>query len=388
MPVRDFTIGVASADIDDLRARLTATRWPAGTRSDWAEGTEPGYLRRLVETWARDFDWNAEQAALNRLRQIEFTAAEGTVIHAIHARGAGARPLPLIMTHGWPSSLIEWRHVVGPLTDPAAHGGHPGDAFDVVAPCLPGFGFSARRPGTPHTIEDTARLWAELMRELGYRRFAAQGCDWGAQVTAHLGRLFPDRVAAIHLGVLPVAPAADEPPTAFDRRTARWRAAEYGYAAIQGTKPQSLAYALADSPTGLAAWIAEKWRSWSDCAGEPESAIAVSDLLATVSLFWFTHSIGTASRIYAANPPELLTIAAGLRVIPPAGFCFQRSRDDDDPRSFLAVPRPGAPPRARAERVFDVHRWTELDHGGHFPALEVPQTFVEELRAFFRPFRS
>jgi pimeloyl-ACP methyl ester carboxylesterase len=390
MPDRKFVLNVDSSEVEALHRRIDSTRWPSGAREDWREGTDYGYLQELLHLWRDEFSWQAQAAALNKVDQVLVDVPGGISLHVLHQRGVGPAPMPLILTHGWPSSFVEWRHVIGPLSDPGAHGGDPADAFHVIAPSLPGFGYST--PGDQHhTVQDTARVWVDLMDRFGYRRFAAHGTDWGSLVTAHLGALFPERLIGIHMGALHLSPAADsgepDPTNGFDQRTALWRGAEYGYAAIQATKPQSLAFGLADSPAGLAAWIAEKWRTWTDCGGDPSSAIDVTDLLTTISLYWYTRTIGTASRIYAVNGPTSLTLPHDHPVRPPAGFLFQKSLGKDDPRGFLDVQRPGAPPRSRAEGVFDVRRWTVLERGGHFPALETPIEFVDEIRSFFRSLR-
>ena len=312
--------------------------------------------------------------------------------------------MPLLLTHGWPSSFVEWRKVIGPLTDPAAHGGDPADAFDVVVPSLPGYGYSdqPRRSGmSPRTIADR---FAGLMSELGYERFAAHGCDWGAYVTALLGHRVPERLAGIHMGMVTLqAPpgegeglgsgaggAVTDADLAFAERLKRWQAQEQAYFSLQSTKPQTLAYGLVDSPVGLASWIAEKWRAWSDCRGVPEQAIDRDDLLANIAVYWFTGTINSASRLYYESRVDRVRLRPGERIEVPAGFLLEAPFDpaDDPERAFLGIPRIGAPPRAGVERTFDLRRWTETPVGGHFPALEIPEVFVDELRAFFRPLRA
>jgi pimeloyl-ACP methyl ester carboxylesterase len=386
-----FRITIPQRDLDDLHDRIDATRWPAVVDAGWSEGTPPEYLADLLHTWRHDFDWRAQEAALNELDQIR-VEIDGIQVHALVREGRGPAPLPLVISHGWPSTFAEWRWVVNALADPGAHGGDPRDAFHVVAPSLPGYGFSTA-PATPGMApRRIASIWAELMSVLGHRRFAAHGCDWGSYVTALLGLDHPERVVGAHMGLVSLSSpdgADDRSPddVAHSRRARRWRDEEFGYHAIQGSKPASLAYGLNDSPAGLAAWIAEKWRSWSDCAGVPEQAISRDDLLTCVSIYWFTNSIGTASRLYRESRLAPVRLAPGQRVEVPCGFLLEPPGEDGSPRSFLDALRIGAPPRERVEHAFDVHRWTVVEQGGHFPALEIPELFVEELRAFFRPLR-
>ena len=386
-----FTIAIPDADLDDLHRRIDATRWPVTVDAGWTEGTPPDYLASLLSSWRHDFDWRRHEAALNSLGQIR-TSVDGTAVHAVHRQGRGPDPLPLILSHGWPSTFVEWRHVIDQLADPAAHGGDPNDAFHVVAPSLPGYGFSETAPTPGMTPRRMAAVFANLMTELGYDRFGAHGCDWGSYVTALLALDHPDRVVGAHMGMVslssPDLPDDSGDESAYRDRVRRWRSEEQGYVALQSTKPSSLAYGLNDSPAGLAAWIAEKWRAWSDCAGDPDSAIARDDLLTTMSIYWFTGTIGTASRLYRESARSPVRLDPGQRVEVPCGFLLEQPGDPADERSFLDVPRIGAPPRARAERAFDVQRWTVVERGGHFPALEIPDTFVAEVRDFFRPLRT
>jgi len=386
-----FRIDVPDAELDDLRRRLDATRWPRLVEAGWSEGTDRAYLGSLLDSWRDEFDWRAQEASLNDLPQFR-VPLDGVVVHAVHRRGRGPSPLPLILSHGWPSTFAEWRWVIDALADPGAHGGDPADAFDVVAPSLPGYGFSDAPSVPGMTPRKIATLWVQLMRALGYERFAAHGCDWGAHVTALLALDHPDAVVGAHLGMVSLVGgdrSAERPPDelAYAARSKHWRQEEQGYVALQGTKPASLAYGLNDSPAGLAAWIAEKWRAWSDCGGEPETAIARDELLTAISIYWFTNTIGTASRLYREARLAPVRLAPGERVEVPCGFLLESPGELGSPRTFLDAPRIGAPPRARAERAFNVQRWTVVEHGGHFPALEIPDVFVDEVRAFFRPLR-
>jgi pimeloyl-ACP methyl ester carboxylesterase len=386
--VTEFRIDIPAVELDDLHRRLDATRWPRQVAAGWSEGTPAEYLRSLVDTWRHDFEWRAQEAALNALGQVRIEV-DGIALHAVHTCGVGPAPLPLIMFHGWPSSFAEWRHVIGPLTDPAAYGGDPADAFDVIAPSLPGYAFSHTSATPGMTPRRMAELFAGLMTELGYDRYAVHGCDWGSYVAGLSALDHSDRVIGAHMGMVSLSKAGDRADRGTDdevygRRRRGWRAEEHGYIAIQSTKPATLAYGLNDSPAGLAAWIAEKWRAWSDCGGDLDSAIARDDLLTTIALYWFTDSIGTASRLYRESRLAPVVLAADERVDVPCGFLLENG---DDSRAFLSVPRVGPPPRDRVEQSFDVRRWTVVERGGHFPALEIPDVFVDEVRAFFRPLR-
>jgi pimeloyl-ACP methyl ester carboxylesterase len=384
--VEPFRIAIPDGDIDDLRARLARTRWPDQLDDvGWSYGTDRSYVQALTRYWADEFDWRAQEAALNAMPQFRATV-DGLGIHFVHRHGVGPDPLPLVLTHGWPSTFYEWHKVIGPLSDPAAYGGDPADAFHVVVPSLPGYGFSdiPRRPGmAPRRI---AALWVALMGQLGYEEFAAHGCDWGANVTAVLGLDHPEHLVGIHVGGwLSLQAPGPRPDTEEERtyaaRFARWCEEEIGYGAIQGTKPQTLAYGLYDSPAGLAAWIVEKWRRWTDCDGDIERVFSRDELLTTVAIYWFTGTINSANRLYYESRRQPVALAEGERVRPPAGFLFERYVEQ-------AEPSRSAPPRRRAEEVFDVRRWTIAERGAHFPALETPELFVDEVRAFFRELRS
>ena len=390
MAVTPFRIAVADADLDELRAAIARTRWPDQIDdARWDYGTELGYLQELVEYWAGGFDWRAQEASLNAVpqfrAQVDAPGFEQFGVHCVHQRGVGPDPLPLVLTHGWPSTHYEYHDVVGPLADPAAHGGDPADAFHVVVPSLPGYGFSdvpRRRGMTPRVI---AALWVALMRELGYERFAAAGCDWGAYVTALLGLDHPEALTGIHMGMLNFRAAGPRDTSTdaaeYTAKAAAWRAEEIGYSMIQGTKPQSLAYGLTDSPAGLAGWIVEKWRRWSDCDGDVERLFTRDELLTTIAIYWFTGTINSANRLYYESRHHPVRLAEGERVLPPAGFLLERRVDG--PNGNV-----GPPPRARADAVYDVRRWTVADRGLHFPAMEHPELYVEELRALFRPLRA
>lgn len=382
--MRPFRIEVDDETLDDLRRRLAQTRWPdqvAG--AGWDYGTDLAYLRELVDYWLGGFDWRAQERALNMLPQFRATV-DGLDLHFVHARGRGPEPLPLVVSHGWPSSFAELAEILGPLTDPARHGGDPRDSFDVVVPSLPGFGFSERPLRRGFVRVD--RLWRTLMTEvLGYPRFVAHGTDVGARVTSALGRFQGDVVAAIHLGSVDLDGPEPHPPDAelsgaerdYLRRVERWDRDEGGYAALQATYPQTAAYGLNDSPAGLAAWIVEKFRAWSDCGGDVESRFSKDTLLTNITIYWVTQTINSSMRRYfeVRHDPDRRPLRPGERIATPTGVAmFPGERD-------LLVPREWA------ERSYNLQRWTEMPAGGHFPALEEPELLVEDLRAFFRPFR-
>jgi len=380
-PLEPFTSRTDPAAVADLRARLRATRWPDVPQdAGWSAGVDVDYLRDLTRTWAEDYDWPAHEAALNALPRYRAEVG-GLGIHLVHARAvAPVGPvLPLVLTHGWPDSFWRYTEVVDLLTDPGAHGADPADAFDVVVPDLPGFGYSDRPAAALDSIA-VAGLWAELMTRLGYDRFGAAGGDIGSHVTRYLALDHPDRVVAVHRtdAGMPgpwVDPAVLTPEEQdWLREVAAWVAAEGAYALVHRTKPQSVAVGFTDSPAGLAGWVVEKLRAWSGGGGDPEGALTREQILTNLSIYWFTGTIGSSMRMYRANaaiPPEQLT----RRVAVPSGF------------SLFAgdVVRP---PRAWLERGAHTVRVTEPPRGGHFAPLEQPEAYARELREFFRPFRS
>lgn len=382
MEIRPFTIDVPHAILDDLRARLAHTRWPdevSGT--GWEYGTNRAYMAELLDYWRMSFDWRRHERAINAFAHFRATV-DGIGIHFIHERGRGPAPLPLIITHGWPGSFIEMLKIIPLLADPEAHGGDPADAFDVVAPSLPGYGFSDRLPQRDtRPSQAIAALWARLMSDgLGYRRFGAHGGDIGSGVTTRLGLRFPDQLVGIHVtAVTPPylgseAPALSPAEQAYRAVVDRWDEEEGAYSHIQGTKPQTLAYGLNDSPAGLAAWIVEKFRAWSDCGGEVERRFSKDELLANVTLYWVTQTINSSIRLYYDSRHHPAPLAPGERVTVPTGVALTTE----------AVARA---PREWAERTYNVRRWTELPRGGHFTALEEPELLAQDIRAFFRPLR-
>jgi microsomal epoxide hydrolase len=346
----------------------------------WAYGTDVAYLRELLAYWRTGFDWRAQEAELNRWPQFK-VPLHGIELHFLHVEGKGPAPLPLLLSHGWPGSVFEFLDILPRLTDPARFGGDPADAFTVVAPSLPGYGLSFA-PGQPRLgIEQIADCLAALMGEvLGYPRFAAQGGDWGAFVTSRLGAVHADKLVGIHLNLLTMRRdpkmLADPTPEEriYQRELETWLKEETGYQWIQGTRPQTLAFALTDSPAGLAAWIVEKFRAWSDCGGDVESVFTKDQLLADISLYWFTGAIGSSFWPYYAR-------MHGPWPIPDGGV--------HAPMGYAAFPREILrPPRSLAERMYsDIRRWTEMKKGGHFAAMEQPEALAREIVEFFRPLR-
>lgn len=380
MAARSYTIHVPDAVLADLRERLARARWPDEVPGGgWRYGTDLTYLRELVAYWRDRYDWRRHEATLNAFRNFT-VPLDGIELHFIHQPGVGPAPLPLLLSHGWPGSVWEFHALIPFLTDPARFGGNPADAFTVVAPSLPGYGFSFR-PGQPRFgAVEIANTFARLMTEvLGYDRFAAQGGDWGAFITARLAAEYPALLLGIHLNLLPLRREPDrlEQTTAEERRYAEelrgWLREETGYQWIQGTRPQTLAYALTDSPVGLAAWILEKFHAWSDCGGEVERVFSKDELLTNITIYWATGAIGSSFWPYYARLHEGWPLPEARIEVPTAYAAF--------PREILR------PPRSVAERAFTIQRWTAMPAGGHFAALEQPAALAEDIRAFFRPLR-
>jgi epoxide hydrolase len=380
--VARFTIHVADADLADLKARLARARFPDEIPgSDWTYGTSRAYLESLVRYWRDTFDWRAQERALNRFEQYT-TTIDGLTIHFIHRRSKEANALPLLITHGWPGSFVEFTKVIEPLTDPVSHGGRPGDAFDVVAPSLPGFGFSdkPREPGFDPTR--MAAIEAKLMARLGYTRYGVQGGDWGSVIGTRVALNDAPHVAGLHLNMCRVAPPPGGNPSEgltaaeLDRvkRADAWQNEETGYQRIQGTKPQTLGYALNDSPVGLAAWIVEKFRSWCDCNGNPETIFTKDELLTNITLYWLTQTATSSARIYYENA-HAAPVPASRRIDAPTACA-------DFPKEVIWSPRKWM------EARYNITRWTAMPRGGHFAAFEQPELFVDDVRAFFRDLRS
>ncbi|MCW5624767.1 MAG: epoxide hydrolase [Burkholderiales bacterium] len=376
-----FQLNFPEAQLVDLRERLARTRFPDPTPGEpWAYGTDVGYLRELVTYWHDHFDWRAQEAKLNAFAQFK-VAVHGIDVHYLHVQGKGPNPQPLLLSHGWPGSVFEFVDIIPRLTDPARFGGDPADAFTVVAPSLPGFGLSFAPGQKRFKTEEMADCFADLMTDvLGYRTFAAQGGDVGSFITARLGHSHPEKLIGIHLNLLPVRrdPKALENPSDDERRFIdqlnHWIKEEMGYQWIQGTKPQTLAFGLTDSPAGLAAWIVEKFRKWSDCNGDVESVFTKDELLADITLYWLTATIGSSFWFYYAR-------MHGGWPIPDKGVAV--------PTGYVQFPSEIlTPPRSVAERMFtNIQRWTVMPHGGHFAALEQPEALAKEITEFFRPLR-
>ncbi|RCV52952.1 epoxide hydrolase family protein [Marinitenerispora sediminis] len=379
--IRPFRFHAGDHDLRDLRDRLARTRWPDEVPGiGWAHGAPLGYLKDLAEYWRTGYDWRAQEAHLNSFPQFT-TEIDGQNVHFLHVRSPEPDALPLVLTHGWPSSVVEYLDVVGPLTDPRAHGGDPGHAFHLVVPSLPGYGPSGPTRELGWGSRRIARAWAELMRRLGYSRYGAQGSDWGTWISRELGLLEPDRVVGVHTNGMITFPVgapgemdglseADQERLAFGEYYMREL---YGYKKIQSDRPQSLAYALADSPVGHLAWIAGVFKEWTDCADSPEEAVDRDRLLTNVMLYWLTNTAGSAARSFVETPDtaeeaELATDVPRSDV--PTGVAVF-------PRGILR------PIRRFAERDTNIVHWTEFDRGGTFAALEEPDLFVQDVRAFF-----
>ena len=372
-----FRVHFPDSMLEDLRERLSKVRWPDEPPLEpWSTGTSVAYLKQLVAYWREQFDWRAQEAALNTFQHYK-VALGGIELHYIHEQGRGPAPIPLLLSHGWPGSIAEFLKIIPMLTDPARFGADPRDAFTVVAPSLPGYTFSFR-PGQPRfSVEQIADLFAQLMSEvLGFKRFAAQGGDWGAFVTSRLGLQYADRLYGIHLNMLAIRrdpkmlsdPSPEE--QVFLRELEYWIKEEMGYQWIQGTQPQTLAFGLSDSPVGLAAWLLEKFRKWSDCGGDPESVFSKDELLTNITIYWVTQTIQSSIYGYLAETRRP-SLAPGDFVDRPVGLALF-------PRDAV-----GPPPRRLAERSLNVVHWTEMASGGHFGAWERPREFAADLRNFY-----
>ncbi|MGH3705563.1 MAG: epoxide hydrolase family protein [Agromyces sp.] len=377
--IRPFRIDIPQAELDDLDRRLAATRWPDELPGvGWSYGTPSGYLRGIADYWRTTFDWREREAELNAFPQFT-TTIDGQNVHFLHVRSPEPDAMPLLLTHGWPGSIVEFMKVIGPLTDPRAHGGDPADAFHIVAPSMPGFAFSGPTHETGWDMSRIARAWAELMNRLGYARYGAQGGDTGAVISPMLGRIAPDRVIGVHVNGSLGFPSGDPAEFAAMNETEQARLAAMqrqmeegtGYAVIQSTRPQTIGVGLSDSPAAQLAWIVERFKEWTDPAAElPEDAVDLDQLLANVSVYWLTGTATSAARLYREGraswgeetPPS--SVPSGVAVFP----------GDFGIRSI-------------AERENNVVHWSEFDRGGHFPAMEVPDLLVDDVRTFFRGLR-
>ena len=376
LTVEPFRIAVPDDDLVDLRDRLHRTRWPERECvNDWSQGIPLAYTRELAGHWADVYDWRAREAALNRFDQF-MTEIDGLDIHFIHQRSPHAHALPLIITHGWPGSIAEFHKVIEPLTDPTAHGGQAEDAFHVVCPSLPGYGFSGKPTSTGWGVGKVAEAWETLMTRLGYDRYGAQGGDWGAAVTTAIGHNLGHCIA-IHVNMpiaLPPAEGLDNPSAEEQRALAAWAHYEEwdsGYSKQQSTRPQTLGYGLVDSPVGQLAWIVEKFWSWMDCDGHPENVLTRDELLDNVMMYWVTASAASSARMYW----ESFRVFGGLaRVEVPTGVA-------QFPKEIALAPRHWA------EANYNITHWTQMPRGGHFAAFEQPELFVDDVRTFFATVR-
>jgi epoxide hydrolase len=395
--IRPFRIAVPDEDLDDLRQRLARTRWPAELPGvGWSRGVPLDYLKELAGYWADGFDWRKQEAMLNELPQF-VTVIDGQPIHFLHVRSLEPDALPLLVTHGWPSSPVEFLRVIGPLTDPRGHGGDPADAFHLVIPSLPGYGFSTpvREPGWGNLFR-VAQAWAELMGRLGYGRYAVQGTDVGAGVAGMLPMVDPGRVAGVHLtgtaAGMPFGPPIEldglsEADRARAERFNAFQADGLGYLHIQATRPHTLAYALNDSPAGQLAWIVEKFKEWTDPASElPEDAVDRDQLLTTVSITWFTGA-GASSAHATYEGMQAWRQMAARQAAEPAGDQEWSGGAGSTPPTGVAVFAADNTVRSLFDPGSTMH-WSEFDRGGHFPAMEVPDLLVGDIRAFFRPLRA
>ena len=374
--ISPYRIDIPQGALDDLRDRLGRTRWPDELPGvGWDLGVPLDYLKGLAEYWATTYDWRGQEAALNEFAQFT-TVIDDQNVHFLHVRSPEPEALPLLITHGWPGSIAEFLDIIGPLVDPAAHGGDPADAFHVIAPSIPGFGFSGPTHETGWNTVRVAHAWAELMRRLGYERYGAQGGDTGALVSPELGRIDPEHLVGIHVNNLLTFPSGqlDDLSDADQGRLKlmqRWQNEMAGYASIQSTRPQTLAYALTDSPAGQLAWIVEKFKEWTDPAAElPEDAVDRDRLLTDVSIYWLTATAGSSARLYYegakswGQPNEPSAVPTGVAVFP----------------MDITI-------RSIAESQHNIVHWTEFDRGGHFAAMEAPDLLVADVREFFRPLR-
>ena len=378
--IQPFTINVSDELLDDLRTRLRNTRWPERELvDDWTQGTPLAYVQEVCEYWADGYDWRAREALLNRFDQFTMPVEElsDPGLHFVHVRSPHPDAMPLLITHGWPGSIVEFHKVIEPLTDPTKHGGDAADAFHVVAPSLPGFGFSGKPTATGWGIHKIGALFADLMATLGYDRYVAQGGDWGSAVTTVIGGTDVDHCAAVHVTLaMSASPQLDGAPTPEEQRAldgmtyyAEW---DSGYSKQQSTRPQSVGYGLVDSPAAQAAWVLEKFWAWTDCDGHPENVLSRDELLDNVMLYWINGNGASSARIYwesfGKGPrPAPVTIPSGFTVYPKEIF---------------------PPVRRWVEDNFtDIRYWNEQPRGGHFAAFEIPELFVDDLRACFRQFR-
>lgn len=382
MAVERFYIHIADEILDDLTYRLHHIRWPDQLKdSGWDRGTEFNYLKSLVSYWRDQYDWRTQEAQLNRLSQF-CCNIDGIDVHFVHERGKGSNPLSIILTHGWPDSYLRYQRIIPLLTDPVSHGGDPEDSFNVIVPSIPGFGFSSRpdRPGINNYR--VSEMWAKLMtEELGYKKFAAAGGDIGSGVTRYLASNHPDLLYGIHLTDIGIIKdlltsheqvKLSEEEMHYKKNALEWISHEGGYMSLQSTRPQTLAYGLSDSPAGLAGWIVEKFRAWSDSNGDLRQRFSENELITHIMIYWLTNTIGSSTRMYYENSHSL----------PPLGYIKVPTGIALFPADILL------PPKEWAVRNLNVTRWTSMDRGGHFTAMEEPELLAQDIRAFYKPFRA
>jgi pimeloyl-ACP methyl ester carboxylesterase len=382
MTLQKFQIQISDKSLEDLAYRLSNTRWPNQLKdSDWERGTKKDELQSIVDYWQNKYDWRAQEKDLNSYSQFKCTI-DDIDIHFIWEKGKGTNPTPVILTHGWPDSFIRYKKVIRMLADPASFGGDPSDSFDVIVPSLPGFGFSSSPGYSGFNNARVAELWIKLMTEkLGYTKFAAAGGDIGSGVTRYMALNHPELLIGIYLtdiGIIrDLLMAPDESKLsateiAYKRTAQQWIAQEGGYMSIQSTKPLTLAYGLSDSPVGAAAWIIEKFRSWSDCKGNLENSYTKDELLTNVMIYWLTNTLGSSAHMYYENthslpPMNKIKVPTGLALFP---------------GDILL------PPKEWAGKNLNIVHYTEMTHGGHFTAMEEPALFAEDIRKFYRALRT
>lgn len=378
--IRPFRIEVPDAVLQDLHDRLDRTRWPDELPGvGWDYGIPQDYLRELADYWRNTYNWRADEARLNQYPQF-LTTIDGAQVHFIHVRSPEPAALPLVLTHGWPGSVVEFLDLIEPLADPAAHGGDAADAFHVIVPSIPGYGFSGPTHETGWNVARIAAAWRTLMERLGYDRYGAQGGDWGSAISRELGRIAPDHVVGVHLNLLLTgnrsAAALDDLTETEKERietAARFLSDGRGYSSIQGSRPQTVGYGLTDSPVGQLAWIAEKFKEWTDSTDRPEDAVDRDRMLANITIYWVTATAASSARLY-------YEAVHGGSWAPP--------QPSPTPTGIAVFPKEIAPPiRRLAERTNNIVYWTEFDRGGHFAALEEPDLLLADIRAFFRAFR-
>jgi epoxide hydrolase len=381
--IKPFRISIPQAELDDLSRRLAGTRWPDELPgSGWRLGMPLNYLRELAEYWCSSYDWRRQEARLNELPQFT-TTIDGTNVHFLHVHSREPNALPLVITHGWPGSFVEFLNVIGPLTNPRAYGGDPRDAFHLVVPSIPGFGFSGPTSEAGWNPGRVSGAWAELMKRLGYARYGAQGGDWGSYISQELGVVDKDHVVGVHVNTLRVLSSGD--PAEMSRLTDQERRRVErlegfmkngrGYSELQSTRPQTLAYALTDSPVGQLAWIVEMFKRWTDSRERPEEAVDRNQMLTNVMLYWLTRTAGSSARIYYERAQS--------------GLLSGHTQSSTVPLGVAVFPYDIGPPVRRfAEREYkNIVHWSEFDRGGHFAAMEEPDLFVGDVGKFFRPLR-